>query len=487
MTSKDKDIFWKLNSLACLASGLIGRYTIIDLRNDATANGKIESVDGFMNVNMTDVVFTDPGGNEFYFATFFVRDRNIRYIHVPKELHSSSVTFSTKFNIPLAKMDFLFCDYDFIGFDLDNTLCEYNLNEMVRMEYDVMSDFLVSRGYPREKLKADLDDFSVDFMQRGLILDFERGNVIKLDRNGGIMKATHGTKPLERDVILDVYGPRNMNCPLMVKIKSNLTDAWSPDCLSKYRLLLDYFDIPASLAFARCVDVVEERGENEFMKCGEDTIGALRHMYNRAHFPNEQSDYFKNMRADPGKYIVRSAPRLLNWLKTLRKKKRLFLVTGSNCDLADFVARHSLGPDWRELFDIVVCFAKKPFFFTGTNDFKEVKDLKEGDTVQKIALGGIYNQGNWQELETTLKVAAGRPEARGLYFGDNLVQDVFTPTKLQLCDTVAIVEEMNESHPSSQIISSKFWGPMHAEGSWWGNVIKMYPKAFLPSINKLSR
>uniref|UniRef100_A0A0A9XHB5 U7 snRNA-associated Sm-like protein LSm10 n=1 Tax=Lygus hesperus TaxID=30085 RepID=A0A0A9XHB5_LYGHE len=86
MTSKDKDIFWKLNSLASLACGLIGRYTIIDLRNDSTANGKIDSVDGFMNVTMTDVVFTDPGGNEFYFATFFVRDRNIRYIHIPKEL-----------------------------------------------------------------------------------------------------------------------------------------------------------------------------------------------------------------------------------------------------------------------------------------------------------------------------------------------------------------------------------------------------------------
>uniref|UniRef100_A0A0A9WU33 5'-nucleotidase domain-containing protein 1 n=1 Tax=Lygus hesperus TaxID=30085 RepID=A0A0A9WU33_LYGHE len=410
-----------------------------------------------------------------------------RLVHC-KQLHNSSVSFTAELNtIPLAKMDFLFCDYDFIGFDLDNTLCEYNLNEMVRMEYNVMSDFLVSKGYPQETLKATLDDFSIDFMQRGLILDFERGNIIKLDRNGGIMKATHGTKPLERDAIVDIYGPRNSNCPLMVKIKSNLTDAWAPECISKYRLLLDYFDIPASLAFARCVDVVDQRGENEFVKCGEDVRSALVHMYSRAHFSNEKSDYFKNMKADPGKYIVRSAPRMLTWLKTLRKKKRLFLVTGSNCDLADFVACHSLGPEWRELFDIVVCFARKPFFFTEQNEFKEVKDLKEGDTAQKIVLGSIYSQGNWQELESILKQAAGRPESRGLYFGDNLVQDVFTPTKLQLCDTVAIVEEMNESHPSSEIISSKFWGPMHAEGSWWGNVIKMYPKAFLSSINLLSR
>lgn len=49
MTSTNKDVYWKLNSLASLASGLIGHYVIVDLRNDASANGKIEQIDGFVS------------------------------------------------------------------------------------------------------------------------------------------------------------------------------------------------------------------------------------------------------------------------------------------------------------------------------------------------------------------------------------------------------------------------------------------------------
>lgn len=384
-------------------------------------------------------------------------------------------------------MDFLFCDYDFVGFDLDNTLCEYNLNEMVPMEYNVMSDFLVDKGYPKSHLKKELDSQSLDFMQRGLILDFQRGNVLKLDCNGNVMKATHGSEPLEQDTVVKIYGLRNGSCPILNRIKARLTDAWDPECLNNYRLLLDYFDIPASVAFARCVDSLVEKGETDFMRCGLDTMAALKHMYSRDHFTSKKSAFFRNLRAEPEKYINRGDPRLLYWLRTLRKKKRLFLVTGSNCDLADFVAGHSLGPDWRELFDVVVCFARKPFFFLDTNDFRRVVDGKEGDIVEQIELGGMYNQGNWQALEALLRQNSERRESRGLYFGDNLAQDVFTPAKFKFCDAVAICEEMNDGHPAKPIISSAFWGPMHAEGSWWGHIMKVCAKAVLPSINLLAR
>lgn len=51
------------NTLACLAKALEGYYTIVDLRNDASLTGKIEVVDGYMNVQMADVTFYNTRGN----------------------------------------------------------------------------------------------------------------------------------------------------------------------------------------------------------------------------------------------------------------------------------------------------------------------------------------------------------------------------------------------------------------------------------------
>lgn len=50
------------NSLVCLARALTGKYIVIDLRNDACVTGKIDHVDGYMNIEMEDVVFYNPRG-----------------------------------------------------------------------------------------------------------------------------------------------------------------------------------------------------------------------------------------------------------------------------------------------------------------------------------------------------------------------------------------------------------------------------------------
>lgn len=42
-----------------------------------------------MNVVISDALFTDPCGNEFYYDLFFIKERNIRYIHLPEEVRPS--------------------------------------------------------------------------------------------------------------------------------------------------------------------------------------------------------------------------------------------------------------------------------------------------------------------------------------------------------------------------------------------------------------
>ncbi|XP_044746991.1 U7 snRNA-associated Sm-like protein LSm10 [Coccinella septempunctata] len=82
----NQDKFKIFNSLTGIVVGLEGEYTTIDLRNEAIVTGKIESVDGMMNINMEDVTFYDARGVKQSFETFFVNARTIRHVHIPNNL-----------------------------------------------------------------------------------------------------------------------------------------------------------------------------------------------------------------------------------------------------------------------------------------------------------------------------------------------------------------------------------------------------------------
>ena len=53
-----------------------------------------------------------------------------------------------------------------------------------------------------------------------------------------------------------------------------------------------------------------------------------------------------------------------SWLRMLRSNgKFLYVITGSHYDFASHVASYAIGDDWKDLFDIVIFFARKPSFF----------------------------------------------------------------------------------------------------------------------------
>ena len=67
---------------------------------------------------------------------------------------------------------------------------------------------------------------------------------------------------------------------------------------------------------------------------------------------------------NPEKYILKRSPEFVDWLRMLRASgKFLYVITGSHVDFASHVASYALGPDWMDLFDIVIFFARKPSFF----------------------------------------------------------------------------------------------------------------------------
>lgn len=73
-------------TLICLLQSLIGRKTRIDLRNDSFLLGIIESVDSFMNIELSDALMTSSDLKLTKFEYFFVKGTRVRLVHIPEDI-----------------------------------------------------------------------------------------------------------------------------------------------------------------------------------------------------------------------------------------------------------------------------------------------------------------------------------------------------------------------------------------------------------------
>ncbi|EAA01774.5 AGAP001319-PA [Anopheles gambiae str. PEST] len=399
---------------------------------------------------------------------------------------------------------FSFADYDCVGFDLDNTLLRYRIGEMIELEYRTVARFLVEqRGYAGRHLLQPLDK---DFLQRGLIIDFHRGNILKLDPDGVIQQATHGTKRMADEEIRAYYGDEK-RWEVTNEYCRNMLVAWNGPLSEQIRTVLDYFDICATLLFGRVIDTLDEDAHERIGRYNvwPDILDGLVYMYSRDHFGANIGGYFEALKANPERYLQKASPELVRWLRELKKTKTTFLVTGSHIDFANFTASYAYGPDWPELFDVVVGFAKKPGFFTAGKPFVRLEghDETEPLTAGQLERYGVYSQGNWRDLTVLLGKICHKSNPRYLYVGDNLIQDMYTPSKYTTADTVAIVEEMeaegmrdcDAGHPDAPYIVSKFWGsffttrsgPGVEDASLWAGLIKQHAKICVPSMDEVAK
>uniref|UniRef100_A0A2K6DG47 5'-nucleotidase domain containing 2 n=1 Tax=Macaca nemestrina TaxID=9545 RepID=A0A2K6DG47_MACNE len=121
---------------------------------------------------------------------------------------------------------------------------------------------------------------------------------------------------------------------------------------------------------------------------------------------------------DMEKYIPRGDETFAVLSCLVAHGKQLFLITNS-----PFRMRHTVGPDWRQLFDVVIVQADKPSFFTDRRKpFRKLdeKGSLQWDRITRLEKGKIYRQGN---LFDFLRLTEWRGP-RVLYFGDHLYSDL---------------------------------------------------------------
>lgn len=407
---------------------------------------------------------------------------------------------STKVNMSVFK----FSDYDCIGFDLDNTILKYKITNLVHLEYEILANYLVrEKGYDKKYLLKPLQDKDLDFMQKGLFLDFDRGNILRISPDGKIQRACHGTTLMSIDEIKEVYPGQRWH--VTDAFCNDIVATWNGPLSMKMRAMLDYFDISCSLIFARAVDTLDEKngGSLNVYNIWPDMLSGLIWMFDSKNFKLDTGEFFPALKRSPDKYVHKCNPELISWIQKMKKDKIIFLITGSFIDFVDLLASYALGENWRSLFDIVVCFAKKPGFFMQGMPFFTASSNDKSSIIpsKKLEKGGLYCHGNWKELLEFFSRILSKDNPRCVYIGDNLIQDIYVPSKHTNCDTVAIIEEQISegmihqclSHPDDKILNSVIWGSYFCLkdtelniDSMWGHVIKNHSKICIPDLNLIT-
>ena len=108
--------------------------------------------------------------------------------------------------------------------------------------------------------------------------------------------------------------------------------------------------------------------------------------------------------------------------------KFLYVITGSHYDFASHVASYAIGEDWKDLFDIVIFFARKPSFFVEKRPFWRLNgpvevmfiswefsnnqpflcdifysiEVESFQGWEDLETGECYSQGNWLVIHATI-------------------------------------------------------------------------------------
>jgi HAD superfamily 5'-nucleotidase-like hydrolase len=309
-----------------------------------------------------------------------------------------------------------------VGYDMDYTLVHYRVEDWERRAYEHLKARLVSLGFPVEG-----HQFDPQMVIRGLVVDTERGNLVKANRFGFVKKAMHGT----RDVAFEVY--REAYARTIVDLSE---PRWS--------FLNTLFSLSEACLYAQLVDLLDAGALPKAMGYA-DLWRMLREQMEAAHLEGHLK---AEIIADPERFVVADPEAPLALLDQKHAGKKLLLITNSEWFYTVAMMRHAFDPylpkgtTWRDLFDVVVVGARKPEFFTTRNPFFEVA-TEEG--LLKPVVGALrekaaYLGGSARELERHLGLSGDEI----LYVGDHMFGDVHVTKSVLRWRTALVLRELED-------------------------------------------
>lgn len=310
-----------------------------------------------------------------------------------------------------------------IGFDMDHTLVLYNRENFESLAFHETVKKFLANGYPDELGKLKFDP---NFVIRGLLVDRERGNLLKVDAHKYVKIATHGHRRLEKGERYELYNAKSFKADDFLTVDT-------------------FFALSETQLFTEIVDYMRRHPgsvEKSFRAVYQD----LREWIDLSH----QDGSIKNkVLADPERYIVRDKHLVETLVKLIDGGKKLFVITNSDWTYTNSVMSYLLNdlhddfPRWQDYFEYIIVSAGKPNFFTGSNPFYEVVPEKEG--LLRLHRGPlepkkIYHGGNAILFEKLTRQKGDQI----LYCGDHIYGDIQRSKELFNWRTLLVVQELEE-------------------------------------------
>ncbi|XP_027369053.1 5'-nucleotidase domain-containing protein 4-like isoform X1 [Abrus precatorius] len=314
-----------------------------------------------------------------------------------------------------------------IGYDMDYTLIHYNVMAWEGRAYDYCMENLRNMGFPVDGLA-----FDPDLVIRGLVIDKERGNLVKADRFGYIKRAMHGTKMLSTRAVSEMYGRE------LVDLRKE----------SHWEFLNTLFSVSEAVAYMQMVDRLDD-GTIPADLGPLDYKGLYKAVGKALFWAHVEGRLKSEIMSKPEQFVEPDPELPLALLDQKEAGKKLLLITNSDYHYTDKMMRHSFNrflPNdmgWRDLFDIVIVSARKPEFFQMSHPMYEVVT---GEGLMrpcfKAQTGGLYSGGSAQMVENSLGIHGDEI----LYVGDHIYTDV-SQSKVHLrWRTALICRELEDEY-----------------------------------------
>ncbi len=308
---------------------------------------------------------------------------------------------------------------DAIGYDMDYTLVHYVVEEWERHAFEHVKAQLQERGWPVAGLT-----FDPSFI-RGLIIDTQLGNIVKVNRFGYVKRGFHGTRPIPFEALRDIYS----------RTIVDLTE-------SRWEFMNTFFSVSEACLYSQLVDLLDARTIPDVLGY-EDLYRRVRATMDYAHVDGKLKAEVVDK---PDRFVDSDNEIGLALLDQKHAGKKLLLITNSGWSytrsMMTYAFDHLLPGDmtWRQLFDVIIVSARKPSFFTGRNSLFQVvsEDGLLRPAISGIEDNGIYLGGSVEHVEKYLGVSGDRI----LYVGDHIFGDVHVSKRIQRWRTALVVREL---------------------------------------------
>eukprot|EP00291_Cryptomonas_curvata_P019243 CAMPEP_0172161178 /NCGR_PEP_ID=MMETSP1050-20130122/5978_1 /TAXON_ID=233186 /ORGANISM="Cryptomonas curvata, Strain CCAP979/52" /LENGTH=507 /DNA_ID=CAMNT_0012831041 /DNA_START=364 /DNA_END=1887 /DNA_ORIENTATION=- len=330
-----------------------------------------------------------------------------------------------------------------VGFDMDYTLAQYIPETFEILAHRGAMEKLVNfMGYPAQILS--LPDYDPNFFQRGLIIDKQRGNIIKMDRHMYVKIAHHGMRALDTEERRAIYGTLNQKS-FSSEVYANIDTLFSLPDAFMFCQLVDFKDANS--------DIYPAMRDKSYAQIYKD----VRRSVDLCHRDGVIKD---RVSAEPERYI-QAEPGIVDMLRRLKQSgRKVFLVTNSLWEYTHAVMNHICGRSrrdawtlgWLDLFDVVIVGAGKPGFLedpnlpllrvhTADGRLSNMDNALFDPPEVSLAQGKVFQGGNWQHLHYLLRDAVTSGE-QVMYVGDHMFSDVIRGKRSLGWRTALVVPEL---------------------------------------------